>query len=418
MNNIPTSKFQRGKQIAKAATKIAAKKAALFAQKKLNSSTNIDRIDNEIGKILFENISLLKGTAVKVAQSLAMHNLLPKSIQNKLSKSYNAITPINRALVLKILKNEFSKDYKAIFNEFSLTPFASASLGQVHLAKLKDNTQVAVKVQYPSIDKTIKSDIAIFKSLSIVKKRILPIIEEVEERLYEEIDYNLELNNTNFARKYLNSDDIIVPYAYKNYSTKHILTTTYIKGSDIYKWLQTNPNQEAKNRVANIIFKIFVKSLFELKTIQADPNPGNYIITPKNRVATIDFGCVKKFDDKFLEEFKELIKIYKSNNTQDVLKAYKKIGLIKSIDIDKKAIESIIEFNKWAIMPYLQDNYKFSKEWLDLGLKYSDIFTKKPFSVVKDYVFIDRTMHGLFSLFYNMNATINMQDFRKSVGIE
>ncbi len=410
MNNIPTSKFKRGKVIAKTAINIGAKRAVQFVKKEPK-----EKVENEIGKILFENIALLKGTAVKIAQTLSMHNILPKSIQKELSKSYNNITPINRALVIKIIKNEFKKDYNKIFKEFNLTPFASASLGQVHLATLKNNTKVAVKIQYPSIDKTIKSDISLFKSISVIRKEILPIINEVQERLFEEIDYNLELTNTNFANRYLSSDDIIIPYAYKEYSTKHILTTTYIDGLDIYKWLKTNPSKDNKTKVANIIFKAFVKSLFELKTIQADPNPGNYIITSNNKVAIIDFGCVKRFDDKFIKEFKNLIKIYKSSNIDEILKAYKDIGLIGSLDIDKNSINAILEFNRWAIEPYLQDSFKFSKEWLDLALKYSDIFTKKPFSVVRDYIFIDRTMHGLFSLFYNMDVVIDTREFRSYI---
>jgi predicted unusual protein kinase regulating ubiquinone biosynthesis (AarF/ABC1/UbiB family) len=408
-DNTPISSFDRTKIITNTAIKVGVKKAFGKITKKDS--------DDEIADILFDNISLLKGTIVKITQALALHNVLPTKLQKKLANSYNNITPLNRALVIKILKNEYKKDYRDIFDSFDLVAFASASLGQVHKATLKDGTKVAVKIQYPSQDKSIKSDIKLIKSLMAFNKNFLIVVDEIEQRLYEEIDYEKELQNTEWAKKHYK--DIIIPSTYKQYSTKHILTTSYIDGYDLHKWLSKDISQKDKEKIANDIFKIFVESIFLHKKIQADPNPANFIITTDKQLTMIDFGCMKVFDDIFIQRYINIIHSYISTDKESVLSTYKDIGIIKDIDdIDDDLFDKILEFNKWSIEPFMHNEYKFSKDYLDYGVKFADLFTKKPFNVIQDFVFIDRSFHGLYSLFWQMDTTIDMRLFREYVGLK
>ena len=418
-NSTPITSFSRSKTILKSALKISSKKAVQLSKRTFLSTQEYkeeqEKTDNEIATILFKNISLLKGTAVKITQALALHNMLPKSMQKELSKSYNQIEPINQALVMKVIQNEFKKPYFELFKEFDLKPFASASLGQVHLATTYKEKIVAVKIQYPSIDKTIQNDIKLIKKFTKFKKSIKPIIKEVEERLYEEIDYTKEMQNTLWAYDAFNTKDVVVPKVYKKYSTKHILTTSFIEGIDLYSWLSHNPTQKEKNRVANTIFNVFVESIFDHHKIQADPNPANYIVTPQNKLALIDFGCIKSFDSKFIQNYINIFRVYRSSNKEEVLNLYKKMGFIKSVkDINETTFKNkILPFNSWAIEPFLHDEYKFTKEYLDEGVKYADMFVNTPFIVIQDFVFLDRTSHGLFSLFEQMDVVISMKRFRE-----
>jgi len=422
-DNTPISSFSRTKTVVKSAVKIGTKKAVQFSKKSFLSDDDYtkeqSKTNSEIANILFENISILKGTAVKIAQALALHNILPSDVQKELSKSYNQIKPINKALVIKILQNEFQDNYEHIFKEFNLKPFASASLGQVHFATTYNDKDVAVKIQYPSIDKTIQSDIKLIKKFSNFKNNILPIIEEVEDKLYEEIDYTNEMQNTIWAYKNFNTNDIIVPKVYKKLSTKHILTTSYIEGLDLNSWLKTDPKQEDKEKIANDIFLVFTNSIFKYKKIQADPNPANYIVTKNNKLALIDFGCMKMFDDKFINNYIDILKIYNSTDKKEVLKLYKNMGFIDKIEDISDAMfeDEIIPFQKWAIEPFLNDEYMFTKKYLKKGVAYADILTKKPFVPIKDFVFLDRTSHGLFSLFEQMGVSINMKVFKKYLGL-
>jgi predicted unusual protein kinase regulating ubiquinone biosynthesis (AarF/ABC1/UbiB family) len=417
MKETPISSFDRTKVVLKTTAKVGAIKSkeivkrAFLSQEKRQEVK--DSVKDEVAKVIFENISLLKGTAVKIAQSLALHNILPLSLQKELTKSYNSIEPINQALVMKIVQNEFQKFYYEVFKEFELKPFASASLGQVHRAKTFDGESIAVKIQYPSIDKTIKSDINLIRKLIPLKKNISDIIDEIEDKLYDEIDYKKEALNTKWAYKNFQTENSLVPKVYDKYSTRHILTTEYIEGVDLFSWLKTNPTKKQKELVANEIFHIFIKSIFELKQIQADPNPANYLITKENKVALIDFGCVKKFDEDFIAEFINIMRIYTLDDREKILQAYKEIELISDkANVSDAVYQGILRFNRWAVKPILSDSFVFTKEYLDVGVEFTDFFTKKPFKVVRDYIFLDRTMHGLWSLFEQMGVDIDMREYK------
>lgn len=423
-DNLPITSFNRSKSVVKSAITIGGKKLKQFSKRAFLSTENYslekEKVDSEIATILFENISLLKGTAVKITQALALHNILPEFIQKELAKSYNQIKPVNQALVMKIIKNEFKKEYSKLFKAFNLEPFASASLGQVHLATTHEDEKLAIKIQYPSIDKTIQNDIKLIKKFARFKESILDIVEEVEEKLYEEIDYEKEMQNNLWAYEKFNSKDIVVAKVYEEYSTKHILATSLIKGLDLYSWLLTEPKQKEKENIANAILDVFAKSIFEHRKIQADPNPANYIVTSENKLALIDFGCVKSFEKEFIEDYIMSYKICTSSNKNEILNFYKKIGLIQNIeDISDEVFETkILVFIQWAIEPFLQDEYKFTKEYLDKGVKLADVFLNKPFLVVKDFVFLDRVSHGLYSLFTEMDVIVDMRTFRKYLGFD
>jgi len=420
----PISSFSRNKIVLGSAVNIGAKKVTQYSKRAFMSKEKyqkeVSKTNSAIAELLFDNISLLKGTAVKITQALSLHGMLPEEITQELSKSYNQIKPISQALVIKVIKNEFQKSHDELFKEFSLKPFASASLGQVHLAKTDKDKKVAVKIQYPSIDKTVKNDIKFVKKIVRLSANYLSIIEEVEEKLYEEIDYEKELRNTQWAYVNLNSELIVVPKVYKKYSTKHILTTEYIEGMDLHSWLKTNPTMEQKQKIANSIFDVFVKSVFEHKKIQADPNPANYMVTSDNKLALIDFGCMKSFDDAFIKNYIDIMQTYILNDPDDVTTVYQEMGLInhKNDMTDKLFKEVISPFNQWAVEPYLSDEYRFTKEYLKQGVEYGEALTKKPFTVVKDYVFLDRTIHGLFSLFEQMDVVVDMRGMRKALGLK
>lgn len=415
----PVSSFARSKVVIKSVAKIGAKKTVSFTKKAFLSKDEIikedEKIDNEIAELIFKNLSLLKGTAIKISQALVLHNVLPKKLENKLSKSFNDVHPISQALVMKVLENEFEKKYNEIFDNFTLKPFASASLGQVHLAQI-DDKKLAVKIQYPSIDKTIQNDLKLLSNLTKVKKQIAPILNEIQERLYEEIDYTKELNNTLWAYDNFTNKNIVVPKVYEKYSTKHILCTSYIDAIDLYTWLKTKPSKKDKTNIANLIFEVFTKSVFELKKIQADPNPANYLVKDDKKLVLIDFGCIKVFDDMFIENYVKIFKVYNSKDKKTILEAYKEFGFISDISlVDDELYQSIVDFNTWGMEPFRNDEYIFTKEYLEKGVQFAKMFADEPFKVVADYVFLDRTLHGLFSLFANMEVSIDMRCFNRFI---
>jgi hypothetical protein len=125
---------------------------------------------------------------------------------------------------------------------------------------------------------------------------------------------------------------------------------------------------------------------------------------------------MKSFDDKFIDDFINLLNIYALKDRVEVLNAYKSIGLIDDIEqIDDEIFGQILKFNAWSLEPFVSDSYRFEKSYLKAGVEFADFFTKKPFKPVSDYVFLDRTMHGLYSIFEQMDIEIDMRKFKQNL---
>jgi predicted unusual protein kinase regulating ubiquinone biosynthesis (AarF/ABC1/UbiB family) len=301
---LPTGRLSRGKVVGKALLKIGVKKSKTFL-----TNGNKEQSHEEIADIIFDALGELKGVSVKIAQQVALGMpFLHPAYLEKISKSFNAIPTINKALVRKIIKTELGTYPQDAFDSFEMEAFGAASLGQVHLATL-DNEKLAVKVQYPGIKKSIESDISLihFGLKRFAKgKNVDHIIDEIEARLYEEVDYELEAENCSFFREHMKNENIIIPQVYPALSSSKVLTTSYLEGLDFESFLASNPSQEDKNAYAQLIFDSFFYSLYTFKRIHADPNPGNFLFLEGGKLGLIDFGGVKQIDDDFLQGYNAL----------------------------------------------------------------------------------------------------------------
>ena len=188
---IPENKFQRSIEGGKTAVKVGGKILKYLAEKPFLSSQKRNaarqRTSRESAEILFKGLSLLKGTALKIAQQLSFEiDVFPEEVRNELEKSYHQVPPLNRALVRKVLTHALGKPPERIFSSFESNAFAAASLGQVHRAQTKDGRHLAIKIQYPGIDRTISGDIGLIKNLlrpSADFRLYRSALEEIEARL-------------------------------------------------------------------------------------------------------------------------------------------------------------------------------------------------------------------------------------------
>ena len=218
---IPKSKWQRGVSGTKTAARMGQKALKYLAmrpflaeEKRLHAKKTLNR---ETGVLLFQGLSLLRGTALKMAQFLSMElDIFPPEITRELQKSYHQVPPLNRALVRKMIHNVLGNLPEQIFQAFDTVAFAAASLGQVHRATTRDGKRLAVKIQYPGIRQTIQNDVQLsdrfYDDCPISDD--LPAIEEIETRLLEETDYRMEAQNMVFFKERLNMDEVMVPALY------------------------------------------------------------------------------------------------------------------------------------------------------------------------------------------------------------
>ncbi|MCK4442202.1 MAG: AarF/ABC1/UbiB kinase family protein, partial [Sulfurovaceae bacterium] len=306
-----------------------------------------------------------------------------------------------------------------VFKRFESEAFGSASLGKVHLAMLNDK-KLAVKVQYPGIAKSIDSDLGVLKfALTRFAKGgdINHLMGEIEARLHEEVDYEMEAENTDYFYKNLKHELIVIPKINHALSTKMVLTSTFLEGDGFEAFLNSNPIQGTKNHYAQLIFDSFFMGLYHMKMVHADPNPGNFIFMDKGRLGLIDFGCVKRLDDEFISTFSKLhVSLMDEIDDAEVTEQYANLNMI-----DRDRPEKMLEFYQEVIKPldriyietFKEDTYDFKEnnDFSERGFKTIMEVQKKSITAVhnmnEDYIFIDRTLLGYYAMFEKMEATID-----------
>lgn len=422
---LPEGKFKRSVVTGKTAVAIGGNVVRYLSKKPFLSSdkqqTEKKKLDEINAKTIFKGLVLLKGTALKIAQALSLESgIIPDEIRAELEKSYNQVPPMNRVLVRRALKTAFQQDPETVFQTIDMNAFAAASLGQVHRAVSKNGDELAVKIQYPGISETIKSDLQMVKGLLKPLKEyqlILPSLLEIEKRLNEEVDYVKEAENMKSFQAFLKEKDVSLPAYHPEYSSKTVLTTQFVKGKTIDGWLKEGPDQNDCDAFANSLYRLFIDGFYGYGFIHADPNPGNYIITDENKLCLVDFGCVKHFSKNFVDDHRELIQTILQKESRKYLTVLQKLSVV-SEKLSKKEKETLAPLISDVMAWYSQlykdpvfdfgKNRAFLKEGRELMM---GLFNhRKSFSPNAEFVFLDRTRYGLFRLFEIMSARVEMNN--------
>jgi len=426
INEIPRGKWQRSYTTGKTAAKISGKVLKYLAKRPFLSSGKKEQakedLDRDSAEILFSGLSLLKGTALKAAQMLSLElDIFPAQIRRELGKSYHQVPPINRALVRRIIQNNLNQPPEKVFRSFDTQAFAAASLGQVHRAISLEGEELAVKIQYPDIANTITSDIRLVKAAVrplAVYELICIALKEIEEILLLETDYEKEAANLEFFAKHLQMENVKIPEVDYRISGKTILSQTHFHGPTLNAWLQTNPDQSRIDAVAQILHDIFLKGFYELNCIHADPNPGNFIILSDCGIGLIDFGCVKRFDSKFVNLYNQLVCISANDEESLPLSLLRELEVFPP-DMDTKVEQELykymVAFNRWFGRPYQKEvfDFKENSDYIFEGkeiLKGVQKYRKHINSINTNFIFLDRTRYGLFRLFERMGAKIRIRN--------
>jgi len=424
-DTIPKSKIRRtifsGKIAAKMGTNhigFLLKKPFLSKEKQMQFQK---KKDTQNARILFEGLSMLRGTALKAAQMLSLEtDYLPESIRKEFEKSYNKVPPINRALVRKIITNNFNKPPEKVFACFDSKAFAAASLGQVHLARSLDGDNLAVKIQYPDIPRTISNDIRLLKTIlrPLPEYDIIKIaLEEIEKVLLNETDYEKESRNILFFHENLKIDRVIIPKTYQDLTTKNILSMSRMNGMILNEWLDTHPDRESKTIVAQTLHDIFVQGFYEQKRIHADPNPGNFLVTDDLKICLLDFGCVRLFDDEFIQLYQKLIRIGACNDKNAYIDLLTRMELVApGLDpgIKDQMVVLFMKIGNWFSELFKQEEFDFGAhpDFLERGIKIARQMHqfKKHHKIIPEFIFLDRTRYGLIKLFEKMQVKIRIQN--------
>ncbi len=419
MSDFPSSKFERGKIIAKTGIKVGTNYAQRYIKKKVGADSGNDKdFHTNNAKEVFKEFTKLRGTALKIAQGMSMdQGFLPEEFAEVMSQAQYSVPPINKALVRTIIKRELGDYPEKLFAKFEPEAFAAASIGQVHRAELKDGRKVAVKIQYPNVRETINSDMAVAKSLAkrIIKKGqdIDPYFNEIRQTLMEETDYKHEGSQIDQFRKRFGSDEIIIPEWIQEYSTERVLCMSFVEGRHLGEFLKENPTQEEKNHFGQLIWDFFHEEIRVGGYVHADTHPGNFLFTFEGELGVIDFGCVKLFPEEFFTNYLKLLPTHLANDQEAIRNLYIELDVINPESKTQDREEEYYNFARnYGIMfskPYKYDTFDFSDPKFDEEIRH---FTKEaPLSNElrgsKHFLYTSRVHTGLYSILIKLGAQID-----------
>ena len=429
IDTIPTKKIDRVAKLVTTGVKIGGNYLKYYGEKVVNPNLSKDKLHEDNATDIYDGLKELKGSALKVAQMLSMEkNLLPKSYVEKFSLSQFSVPPLSAPLVRKTFKTYFKQYPDEIFDEFSPDAINAASIGQVHKAKL-NGKNLAVKIQYPGIRESIKTDIAMVKPIAVrmfnLQGTSNDYFQEVEDKLTEETDYKLELQQSESVRlDCAIIDNLVFPKYYPDYSSDKIITMDWMKGIHLSEFCNLDNSQETKNLVGQTLWNFYMYQIHQLKKFHADPHPGNFLVSDKNELIAIDFGCMKEIPMSFYTPYFEISSPEILNNPERFNEKLYELEILKPNDKPKEIAFFTDLFHQLLTIftkPVSQEEFDFSDEVFfgeiaQLSEKFANDKQLRKMDGnrgSKHFIYVNRTFFGLYNLMFDIKAKIVVNDFKK-----
>ncbi|WP_353511124.1 AarF/ABC1/UbiB kinase family protein [Intrasporangium sp.] len=320
---------------------------------------------------LFQVLGELKGGAMKFGQALSIFEAaLPEEMAGPyramLTKLQDSAPPMPTSSVHAVLRADLGTQWRSNFRSFGDHPVASASIGQVHRGVWADGREVAVKIQYPGAGAALMSDL---RQLSRMAKMTAgwipgmdlgPILEELRDRMAEELDYRLEADNqAAFAAAFADDADFCIPKLVRG--TQHVIVSEWVDGRPLSEIIREGTQAE-RDEAAQLYLEFLLAGPAESGLLHADPHPGNFRITPDGRLGVVDFGAVNRLPDGMPPELGRLLTAGLEGGSDAVLAGLREAGFVKpSIEMDA---ERLLTYLEPFIAPLRSDEFTFTRAWL------------------------------------------------------
>ena len=427
--SIPTTKVQRASKFISTGAKIGSNYLKHYGKKLVNPGLSKDELHEDNATDIYNSLSQLKGSALKVAQMLSMDkNLLPTAYQNQFAMAQYSAPPLSYPLVVKTFERYFKRRPTEIFETFSQSAANAASIGQVHKATNKGKT-LAVKIQYPGVADSVNSDLAMVKPIALRMFKLNVVeydefIGEVQSKLLEETDYNLELKRSiDLSEKCKDIPNLIFPTYYPEFSADRILTMDWIEGKPLGEFIKSGAlTRKESHLLGQAMWDFYHYQIHTLRSLHADPHPGNFIITEDKKLGVIDFGCVKVIPNDFYKVYFQLLHKDFLKDMARQSKVFKELRFIYDDDTaeDKEFFEKVfLQMVELLGRPFRTPEFDFSdKAYFNALYKFGEeIGGMKAFREskkargVKDALYINRTYYGLYNLLHELKANVDTTSY-------
>ena len=401
--------------------------------RRLSSATPGDAVDLFLttanAEKLAQRLAGMRGAAMKMGQMLSMESadILPREFTEVLAQLRDSASHMPLGQLRGVLGREYGKGWEARFEAFDYEPVAAASIGQVHRVVTRDGRDLALKIQYPGVAKSIDSDVdnmALFLRMA----RILPIqldisgiMAEVKRQLREEADYLIEAGYLrDYRRLVRDQPEFLVPRVHDDLTTKRILAMDFLGGESLDRLGRAGVPQKERDRVGTLLQKLLFRELFEFRTMQTDPNFANYLYRPDSgwksgRIVLLDFGSTARFSQAFTDCYARISRALIDGDEGATRRYAEDIGYLRASDSDAHA-ERVMRVLRLACEPIITRGiYDFGAS--DLASRARDAGIEALFHSRGEFrapppetVFLHRKLVGSFLVCARIGARVPVQE--------
>ncbi|MDI6602279.1 MAG: AarF/UbiB family protein [Thermoanaerobacteraceae bacterium] len=348
------------------------------------------------------------GLLIKLGQFFSARiDILPDEVIQELAQLQDKVPPVDYTSIKRVIENEFEKPINEVYTYFSEETIGSASLAQVHMAKLPDGKDVAVKVLRPGIEDIINTDLKALRRVIDIMKHIKWISSDVDldglyvefyQTLRNEMDYKAELNSAETIKNNLKDfKDLYIPEYYHEYCTRRVLTMEYINGIKI-----TDENGLAnigadKKKISRILIDTFFQQIVENGFYHADPHPGNIFALKDGRVALIDFGMVGNITPKNMRNIRRMVLSIVFREVDQLIDALNEMGFIKP-KADEKRLAAALEYmidKFWSRSTLSELDEEFLR---GMAEESQQLIFEQPIQLPSNFAFLGKTFITLFGI--------------------
>ena len=370
-----------------------------------------------------DQLAQLRGAAMKVGQLMSMDagNLLPPELAEILARLREDARTMPMSQVVQVLETHWGKGWEQGFERFSFTPCAAASIGQVHRARTRDGQELAIKLQYPGVRRSIDSDVdnvaTLLRVSGLLPKALdlAPLLAEAKRQLHEEADYRREAENLHrFGGLLGDAQDFVLPRAVDALTRSDILAMSWVEGVAVESLAEPQAADQAlRDRVASLLIGLLFRELFEFRLIQTDPNFANYRFdAASGRLVLLDFGATRPYAEPVVAAYRRLMAGTVRGDRAAMGEAAQAIGYFQE-HIHAAQRDAVIDLFATACEPLRHPGaYDFGASDLplrlrDAGLKLSmerDFWHTPP----ADALFLHRKLGGLYLLAARLGARVDV----------
>ncbi len=376
---------------------------------------------------LAEVLGDMKGAAMKLGQLLSFVDLdVPPEVRtiyhDALAKLREDAPAFDADAIAQVIEEEYGAPPDEVFASFDPDPLAAASIGQVHAAKLDDGREVVVKVQYPGVAEAVRADLRNAESFAPLARllspnqEIDPLLDELRERIDDELDYEHEAQYQRaFAQRYADHPFIRVPDIVGDLCRNRVLVSERIRGQRFDDFVAETGEAEHQ-RAGEIIFRYAFGSIGRFRLFNGDPHPGNYLIDQEStapdggpRVAFLDYGSVKMFTSERFASMRTIERSLSAGDRDAAIGALRDAGFLpRNAVVDE---DRVYEWFRLYTRPVLADQpFCFTSEYaaevisshMDPRSRYADVLRK--LNLPSDYLLLNRIQWGLNSVLARLGA--------------